>query len=62
MAGSRRGPLHGVPCALKDIIETAGIRTTGHSKLRQEHVPSADADIVARLMVMSPRMAGCRCR
>src|SRR6185312_7772257 len=32
MAGTRRGPLHGVPYALKDIIETEGIRTTGHSK------------------------------
>src|SRR3954454_13696595 len=49
MAGTRRGPLHGIPYALKDIIETAGIRTTGHSKLRQDHVPAADADIVVRL-------------
>ena len=49
MAGRRRGPLHGIPYALKDIIETAGIRTTGHSKLRQDHVPTADADIVGRL-------------
>ena len=49
MAGTRRGPLHGVPYALKDIIETEGIRTTGHSKLRQDHVPYADADIVTRL-------------
>ena len=49
MAGTRRGPLHGIPYALKDIIETAGIRTTGHSKLRQDHVPAADADIVTRL-------------
>ena len=49
MAGTRRGPLHGVPYALKDIIETAGIRTTGHSKLRENHVPANDADIVTRL-------------
>jgi aspartyl-tRNA(Asn)/glutamyl-tRNA(Gln) amidotransferase subunit A len=49
MAGARRGPLHGIPYALKDIIETAGVPTTGHSKLRQNHVPRADADIVARL-------------
>src|SRR5688572_10852058 len=49
MAGTRRGPLHGIPYALKDIIETAGIRTTGHSKLRQDHVPTADAEIVGRL-------------
>src|SRR5204863_2260603 len=49
MAGNGRGPLHGIPYALKDIIETAGIRTTGHSKLRRDHVPAADADIVTRL-------------
>jgi aspartyl-tRNA(Asn)/glutamyl-tRNA(Gln) amidotransferase subunit A len=49
MAGTRRGPLHGVPYALKDIIETAGIPTTGHSKLRQDHVPTADAELVTRL-------------
>src|SRR3954449_12145580 len=35
MAGTHRGPLHGIPYALKDSIETAGIRTTGHSKLRE---------------------------
>src|SRR5215204_3261644 len=49
MAGARRGPLHGIPYALKDIIETAGIRTTGHSKLRQDYVPQTDAEIVTRL-------------
>src|SRR5436190_16572778 len=49
MAGTSRGPLHGIPYALKDIIETAGIPTTGHSKLRQDHVPTADAEIVTRL-------------
>ena len=49
MAGSRRGPIHGIPYGLKDIVETAGIPTTGHSKLRQDHVPSADAEIVRRL-------------
>jgi aspartyl-tRNA(Asn)/glutamyl-tRNA(Gln) amidotransferase subunit A len=31
MAGRRRGPMHGIPYALKDIVETAGIPTTGHS-------------------------------
>src|ERR1700726_2007118 len=48
-AGTRRGPLHGVPYALKDIVETAGIPTTGHSKLRQHHVPQADAHLVTLL-------------
>src|SRR5207302_10370645 len=49
IAGNDRGPLHGIPYALKDIIETAGIRTTGHSKLRQDHVPSEDAELLKRL-------------
>ena len=49
MAGRKRGPMHGVPYALKDIIETAGIATTGHSKLRQHYVPEADAELVRRL-------------
>lgn len=42
-AGRRRGPLHGIPVALKDIYETKGVRTTGHSKVRLDHVPAADA-------------------
>src|SRR5260370_18379218 len=58
MAGTRRGPLHGVPYALKDIIETAGIPTTGHSKLRQDHVPTADAELVTRLKAASGILLG----
>jgi aspartyl-tRNA(Asn)/glutamyl-tRNA(Gln) amidotransferase subunit A len=49
MAGRRRGPMHGIPYALKDIVETAGIPTTGHSKLCQDHVPAADAHLVTLL-------------
>jgi aspartyl-tRNA(Asn)/glutamyl-tRNA(Gln) amidotransferase subunit A len=49
MAGRRRGPMHGIPYGLKDIVETAGIPTTGHSKLRQDHVPKADAEVERRL-------------
>src|SRR5438477_170864 len=49
MVGQVRGPLHGIPYALKDIVETAGILTTGHSKLRQDHVPSEDAELLKRL-------------
>src|SRR6476646_2861827 len=48
-AGNYRGPLHGIPIGLKDIYETAGIPTTGHSKVMQDHVPKADAVSVARL-------------
>lgn len=58
LAGTRRGPLHGVPYALKDIIETAGIPTTGHSKLRQDYVPTEDAEIVARLKTAGGVMLG----
>ena len=43
------GPLHGVPYALKDIYDTAGMRTTCHSKLRIDHVPDADSVVAARL-------------
>jgi len=49
MAGRRRGPLHGIPYALKDIVETAGIPTTGHSKLCEDYVPAADAHLVTLL-------------
>ncbi len=48
-AGRRRGVLHGVPFALKDIFSTAGIRTTGHSLVRADAVPAQDATAVARL-------------
>jgi aspartyl-tRNA(Asn)/glutamyl-tRNA(Gln) amidotransferase subunit A len=49
MAGERLGPMHGIPYGLKDIVETAGIPTTGHSKLRRDHVPREDAEIGRRL-------------
>jgi aspartyl-tRNA(Asn)/glutamyl-tRNA(Gln) amidotransferase subunit A len=44
-----RGPLHGIPYALKDIYDTAGIRTTCHSKLRLNVVPKEDSVAAARL-------------
>ena len=49
MAGNYRGPLHGIPYALKDIYGTAGIRTTGHSRSAMDFVPDEDAATVARL-------------
>ncbi|WP_082012473.1 amidase [Belnapia sp. F-4-1] len=48
-AGRRRGPMHGIPIALKDIFSTAGIPTTGHSRTAIDHVPAEDAHTVARL-------------
>ena len=47
--GCWRGPLHGVPYGIKDIIETAGVRTTNGSSFFRDHVPSEDAECVARL-------------
>jgi aspartyl-tRNA(Asn)/glutamyl-tRNA(Gln) amidotransferase subunit A len=48
-AGGWKGPLHGIPIGLKDIYNTAGIRTTGHSALFKDHVPAEDAFTVSLL-------------
>ncbi|MDX2155335.1 MAG: amidase [Hyphomicrobiaceae bacterium] len=47
--GRYRGPLHGVPFAVKDIYDTAGVLTTGHSRTCMDRVPAKDATAVARL-------------
>jgi aspartyl-tRNA(Asn)/glutamyl-tRNA(Gln) amidotransferase subunit A len=47
--GKWRGPLHGIPIALKDNIDTAGVRTTGASELFKDRVPAEDAEVVRRL-------------
>src|SRR5215207_2013512 len=57
-AGRYRGPLHGIPIGLKDIYETAGVPTTGHSKVMQDHVPKADAFSVARLRAAGAVVVG----
>ncbi len=44
--GAPLGPLDGIPIAHKDIYETAGIATTAHSKLLQQHVPEKDGTVV----------------
>jgi aspartyl-tRNA(Asn)/glutamyl-tRNA(Gln) amidotransferase subunit A len=48
-SGHDRGPLHGIPIALKDLIDTAGTRTTCASRILRERVPDQDAAIVRRL-------------
>jgi aspartyl-tRNA(Asn)/glutamyl-tRNA(Gln) amidotransferase subunit A len=48
-AGNYRGPMHGIPFALKDIYCTAGIRTTSHSRTRADYVPDFDATTVVLL-------------
>ena len=47
--GRWRGPLHGIPIALKDLIDTAGVRTTSGSALHADRIPSEDAAVVRRL-------------
>jgi aspartyl-tRNA(Asn)/glutamyl-tRNA(Gln) amidotransferase subunit A len=49
MAGGWRGPLHGVPYGLKDIVDYAGLPTTGHSAILKDNVAAADAFVTARL-------------
>ena len=48
-SGRDRGPFHGIPYALKDIYDTADIRTTCHSKLRLNNVPKEDSVAAALL-------------
>jgi len=48
-SGNYRGRLHGIPIGLKDIIDTAGIRTTAASAQFQDRVVSEDAEVVRRL-------------
>ena len=47
--GGWRGALHGVPYGLKDIIDYAGLPTTGHSKILQENVATSDAPVTQKL-------------
>ena len=47
--GNYRGPLHGIPFALKDLYDTAGVKTTSGSKVDIDRVPSEDATTTARL-------------
>jgi aspartyl-tRNA(Asn)/glutamyl-tRNA(Gln) amidotransferase subunit A len=49
VAGRARGPLHGIPIGLKDLYETAGIRTTAGAKIHAEHVPAEDCSVARRL-------------
>jgi aspartyl-tRNA(Asn)/glutamyl-tRNA(Gln) amidotransferase subunit A len=49
MAGTYRGPLHGIPFALKDIYDTEGIRTSGHSKVCLNRIPEEDATTTGKL-------------
>ena len=47
--GKWRGPLHGIPLALKDLFDTAGVRTTAGSGVFKDRIPAEDAEVVRRL-------------
>ena len=48
-AGMYRGPLHGIPIAVKDLCFTKGVRTMGAAKVLAEHVPTFDSTVIAKL-------------
>lgn len=53
-----RGPLHGLPIAIKDILQTAGVKTTGGSKIFEGWIPDEDAAAVQKLRVAGVIMIG----
>jgi aspartyl-tRNA(Asn)/glutamyl-tRNA(Gln) amidotransferase subunit A len=57
-SGRWRGPLHGIPVALKDAIDTAGVRTTGASALFADRIPEHDAAVVERLKAAGAVLLG----
>ncbi len=57
MAGGK-GPLLGIPLAYKDIYETAGIRTTAHSRILSDNIPRQDAETIRRLHEAGAVMLG----
>jgi aspartyl-tRNA(Asn)/glutamyl-tRNA(Gln) amidotransferase subunit A len=56
--GHWRGPLHGMPLALKDLIDTAGIRTTAASAVFKDRIPDEDAEVVRRLKAAGAVLLG----
>src|SRR5947209_9113555 len=58
VSGRRRGPLHGVPVGIKDIIDVAGLPTTCHSKILVDNIATADAVCVSRLRGAGAIMLG----
>ncbi len=56
--GTYRGPLHGIPLAVKDLFDTAGIRTTSGSKILSGYVPDADSGAVERLKAAGAVLLG----
>ena len=57
-AGRYRGPLHGVPVSIKDLIDVAGLPTTAASRVPRGAPPAADAAVVARLRAAGAVLVG----
>ena len=57
-AGNYRGPLHGVPIAVKDLCYTTGVRTMGGTKVLEDFVPDFDSTVVARFKEAGAVLAG----
>ena len=53
-----KGPLHGIPVAVKDLLDTAGVRTTAGSALFKDRVPQQDAEVVRRLKAAGAVLLG----
>jgi aspartyl-tRNA(Asn)/glutamyl-tRNA(Gln) amidotransferase subunit A len=53
-----RGPLHGVPIAVKDLFDTAGVRTTAASALFKNRVPDQDAEVIRKLKTAGAVLLG----
>jgi len=56
--GEWRGPLHGIPLALKDLIDTAGVLTTAATLIFKDRVPTEDAEVVRRLKAAGAVLLG----
>ena len=56
--GRWKGPLHGIPIALKDLVDTVGVRTTAASGLFKDRIPTQDAEIVRRLKASGAVLLG----
>jgi aspartyl-tRNA(Asn)/glutamyl-tRNA(Gln) amidotransferase subunit A len=57
-AGHDRGLLHGIPVAVKDLVDTAGIRTTCGSRILADHVPATDAQLVRHMKAAGAVLVG----
>jgi aspartyl-tRNA(Asn)/glutamyl-tRNA(Gln) amidotransferase subunit A len=57
-AGHWRGPLHGIPIGLKDLIDTAGVRTTAGSAVFKDRIPTEDAEVVEKLKAAGAVLIG----